>query len=226
MPKDISEAPDAVLISAFDFSVLALYTVACGITTFMPRSPRLHFPPERLYSPKTLASSAPLSYDNVTGYVWGSIYSVLLFAYTTPIVMLGYTSESLEIRDLPILPGNMRATPIFVSMRKAYQQIRLPRSWRNRVGDGWELLWKLAKVNSSTFMLQVALAAITAFLYYLPAFFLQALVHFLEVKDAGGTPDPSWGWVYCAGLFLSNAINYSQYDSFIRYATSSAHTLC
>lgn len=208
LPKSLTSAPEAPFTKIFDFASLGLYVILFGIASFTNRGPKVHFPPERIYSAKTLSSSAPTVYANVTGYVRESIYSVLLFAYTTPVVMLGYTAESLEIRDLPIVPADMRATPIFTAMRRVYKSIKLPKMWQSKAGDGWELLYKLFKVNWSTFVLQMSLAAVTAVLYYVPAYFLQSLVHFLEISDEGGKPDASWGWVYCAGLFFSIAINY------------------
>ncbi|KAG8915205.1 hypothetical protein FRC01_003749, partial [Tulasnella sp. 417] len=208
LPKSLTPAPEAPFTKVFDFASLALYLILFAFTSSTNRGPKVHFPPERIYSAKTLSSSAPTAYANVTGYVRESIYSILLFAYTTPVIMLGYTAESLEIRDLPIIPADVRATPIFTSMRRVYKSIKLPKMWQSKAGMGWELLYKLFKVNWSTFLVQMSLASVTAVLYYVPAYFLQALVHFLEISDAGGKPDASWGWVYCAGLFFSIAINY------------------
>lgn len=34
------------------------------------------------------------------------------------------------------------------------------------------------------------------------------LVNFLEVSKPGEVKDIRWGWIYCAGLFLSNAISF------------------
>ncbi|KAG8904640.1 hypothetical protein FRB99_001405, partial [Tulasnella sp. 403] len=208
LPKDLTATHDAPIIVALDYATFGLYTILCVVTASTPRGPEVHFPPEKLYSPKTLASSAPTEYNNVTGYVRDSIYSVLLFAYTTRVVLLGYSAESLEIRDLPIVPAAMRATGIFTEMRKAYRSIQLKGRWATRPGSGWGLLYKLFRVNWASFALQVTLASITAVLYYLPAYFLQSLVHFLEIKDTGGQTDDAWGWVYCAGLFFSFATNY------------------
>ncbi|KAG8989939.1 hypothetical protein FRB93_003401 [Tulasnella sp. JGI-2019a] len=208
LPKGVTSVPEGPVLAGLDYATFALYIVVFCMSFFTPRGPDVHFPPERIYSPKTLASSAPTAYNNVTGYVGASIYSILLFSYVTRVVMLGYTSESLEIRDLPIVPSNMRATAIFSQMRRAYRTISLKGRWKTRPGSGWGLLYKLFRVNWSDFALQMTLAAVTAVFYYLPAYFLQSLVRFLEIQDAGGHPEASWGWVYCAGLFLANAINY------------------
>ncbi|KAG8871479.1 hypothetical protein FRB98_000747, partial [Tulasnella sp. 332] len=208
LPKDVTAIPEDPVLVGLDYATFGLYVVLFCMAFFTPRGPAVHFPPERIYSAKTLASSAPSIYHNVTGYVGASIYSILLFSYVTRVVMLGYTSESLEIRDLPIVPSNMRATAIFSQMRQAYRTVSLKGRWKTRPGSGWGLLYKLFKVNWSDFALQMTLASVTAVFYYLPAYFLQSLVRFLEIQDAGGHPEASWGWVYCVGLFLSNAINY------------------
>jgi hypothetical protein len=102
-----------------------------------------------------------------------SVWDVLLFSYTTKVVLLGNTAESLNIGDLPIVPGSMRATYLFRSMRSALSTIHLRRFiyWDIRPGSGWELAYRLAYVNRRGFMAQMALAAIGAVLYYAPPFF-------------------------------------------------------
>ncbi|KAG8939456.1 hypothetical protein FRC04_006571 [Tulasnella sp. 424] len=90
LPPSLTSAPEAPFTKILDFTSLAPYIVLFGIASFTNRGPKAHFPPERLYSAKTLSSSASTVHANVTGYVRESIYSVLLFACTTPVVMLGY----------------------------------------------------------------------------------------------------------------------------------------
>lgn len=193
LPRGVTAVSEDPVLVGLDYATFALYVVLFCLAFFIPRGPAVHFPPERIYSPKTLTSSAPSIYHNVTGYVGASIYSILLFSYVTKVVMLGYTSESLEIRDLPIVPSNMRATAIFSQMRQVYRTASLKGRWKTRQGSGWGLLYKLFKVNWSDFSLQMTLAAVTAVFYYLPAYFLQSLVRFLEIQDAGGHPEASWG---------------------------------
>ncbi|KAG8964201.1 hypothetical protein FRC03_002096 [Tulasnella sp. 419] len=190
----------------YDYLNLIILVVLSIITSTTPHGPAVHFPPENIYSQKSLLTTASTSLANVCGIVQASILSVLLFSYSTPVVMLGYSAESLEIRDLPIVPADMRAVPIFTNMRTAYKSIKLPKRWKPKSGSGWDLLYKLLRVNAPKFALQMALASISAVLYYLPAYFLKQLVSFLET--AGHNSDRSWAWVYCAGLFVSNAVNY------------------
>lgn len=60
------------------------------------------------------------------------------------------------------------------------------------------------------FLLQIFLSASSAVLYYAPAWFLQQLVHFLEMTR-GEKPldvDKAWGWIYCGGLLLSTCVVY------------------
>lgn len=142
--------------------------------------------------------------------------------------MLGYTSSSLEIGDLPIVPGNMRATVIFQSMKAALRTpiatVSLPfssyRLFSFRKGSGWELLFKLIRLNERVFIYEISLAAVTAVLYYTPAFFLQSLIRYLEVDE--DREDRRWGWVFVIGLFGMNVINYlSKY--FACLSSSSFH---
>ena len=145
------------------------------------------------------------------GFVWltsnscagASVLDVLLFSYTTKVVLLGNTVESLNIGDLPIVPGSMRATYIFHSMRSALSTIRLRRFifWNVRPDSGWELAYRLAYVNRRGFITQMTLAAIGAVLYYAPPFFLQKLVKYLETDPE--RHDRSWGWFYSFGIFVT-----------------------
>ena len=137
-----------------------------------------------------------------------SVWDVLLFSYTTKVVLLGNTAESLDIGDLPIVPGSMRATYCFRSMRSALSTIRLRRFifWDIRPGSGWELAYRLAYINRRGFIAQMTLAAIGAVLYYAPPFFLQKLVRYLETDPE--RHDRSWGWFYSFGIFAANASLY------------------
>jgi hypothetical protein len=134
-----------------------------------------------------------------------SVWDVLLFSYTTKVVLLGNNAESLDIGDLPIVPGSMRATYLFRSMRSALSTIRLRRFiyWDIRPNSGWELAYRLAYVNRRGFITQMALAAIGAVLYYAPPFFLQKLVRYLETDPE--RHDRSWGWFYSFGIFAATA---------------------
>jgi len=134
-----------------------------------------------------------------------SVWDSLLFSYTTKVVLLGSTVESLDIGDLPIVPGSMRATSLFRSMRSALSTIRLKRLifWDIRPGSGWELAYRLAYVNRAGYVAQMALASVGAVLYYAPPFFLQKLVKYLETDPE--RHDRSWGWFYSFGMFATTA---------------------
>jgi len=134
-----------------------------------------------------------------------SVWDLLLFSYTTKVVLLGNTAESLDIGDLPIVPGSLRATYLFHRMRSALSTIRLRRFilWDIRPGSGWELAYRLAYINKSGFIVQMALASIGAVLYYAPPFCLQKLVKYLEMDPE--RHDRSWGWFYSFGIFVANA---------------------
>jgi hypothetical protein len=187
---------------------LAIAGLTMLICTTVPRGPRLHFPSERIYSEKTLATTTNHVRDNVSGLPSSNVWGVLLFSYTTKVVLLGNTSESLEIGDLHIVTADMRATTIYADIRSAMRNIKLPGGWRPSVGSGWGLFYRLAHVNKGMLTLEFALAAVSACLFYAPAFFLQRLVRFLELADTPEQPERSWGWFYCAGLFASHAFTY------------------
>src|SRR5882762_6925540 len=124
--------------------------------------------------------------------------------------MLGHTSASLEIGDLPILPANMRATSLFKCMRSALRlQVPFPsfhRFLKIHKGSGWELLWRLARLNKGVFVAEILLSVAAAVFYYGPAFFLQKLVKYLENDPE--RHDPKWGLLWALGLFAFNCFSY------------------
>ncbi|KAI0717016.1 multidrug resistance-associated ABC transporter [Earliella scabrosa] len=187
------------------YAVLALYAVCLVIAATTPRGPRLHYPSEQIYSEKTLMQITSKYDDNVCGIVGASVWDVLLFSYTTKVVMLGNTAESLEIGDLPIVAADMRATTIFANMRAAMRRWKLRvGSWRPASGSGIELAYRLLRVNGWTMARIMMLAPVAATMFYVPAFFLQRVVRYLEVDPL--RESRGWGFVFCAGLFFSNAV--------------------
>jgi hypothetical protein len=129
--------------------------------------------------------------------------------------MLGNTAVSLDIGDLPIVPGSLRATYLFHAMRSTLSTIHLRRFmfWNVHPGSGWELAYRLACVNKATFTTQMALAAAGAVLYYVPPFFLLKLVRYLETDPE--RHDRSRGWLYSFGMFAATAsLHLSGFSSF------------
>ena len=185
------------------FTSLGLWIVAFWLAVHTRRGPPLHYPPERVYAAKTLETRTNFTEDNVCGITNASPWGIVMFSYTTAVVMLGFNAESLEIVDLPIVPGNMRATALFSRMREAVRRFRLRKA---TPGSGWQLAYRILRINARLLAFQVALVVVTAVMYYVPAYFLRELISYLE-NDPERT-DTRWGWVYCIGLFSSNAITY------------------
>ena len=151
----------------------------------------------------------------IFGHVGASPWGALLFSYTTKIVWLGNLDTSLDIGDLPIVPSYIRATVNFAEIKNAMRNVRWQiGSWTPKPGSGWNLGYRLLRLNSSLFLMLLALAAISAALYYTPAIFLRQFISYLEVD--GRKEDKGWGWVYVLGLFLSNAAtNLSKFLCFM-----------
>ena len=121
------------------------------------------------------------------------------------VVLLGHSSESLEIGDLPIVSFDMRATHLFQRMRNAMKNIKpVILGWEPKPGSGWQVGIRLFKLNSFTILLQTALAASTAILFYAPTFFLKHLVAYLE--DDPLRLHRGWGVVFALGLLVSGII--------------------
>jgi len=77
-------------------------------------------------------------------------------------------------------------------------------NWKPKPGSGWEMGYRLARLNGFLMGLEVTLAIFCAILSYTPAVFLRKLVYYLE-RDPERN-EISWGIVFCAGLFVSNAL--------------------
>ncbi|KAJ7485641.1 multidrug resistance-associated ABC transporter [Mycena latifolia] len=195
------------IIQRLWYAILAIYIVACVGAWTTPLGPPLHYPPSVIYSPKVVAAMTNTDAENVTGVVGASPWDVLFFSYTTKVVMLGNTAESLEIGDLPIVPANMRSTHNYASMKKATREIKLYfTSWKPTPGSGALLAYRLLRVNIYPLIGQFLLAASAAVLFYAPPFFLRMLLAYLE--DDPDRENTSWGWVWVFSLFSTNVISY------------------
>ncbi len=182
-----------------------------GFTALFPHDPTSMSAPAE----GTAEGSRPY-FLQVIWYVVLALYGLsTVVAITTPLgpplhfpVSRINTAESLDIGDLPIVPGSLRATYLFRRMRSALSTIRLRRFilWDIRPGSGWELAYRLAYINKSGFIVQMALASIGAVLYYAPPFCLQKLVKYLETDPE--RHDRSWGWFYSFAIFASTASLY------------------
>ncbi|TFK68805.1 multidrug resistance-associated ABC transporter [Pluteus cervinus] len=208
-PPPVAKLSEEVIIGLqrLRLAVLALYIISASITSTTRRGPRLQYPPERIYFEKTVNAKTNPDPENVCGVVGASPWGVMLFTYTTKVVWLGNLAASLEIADLPIVPGNMRATYAFSSMRRVIREVK-PKfwSWTPKPGSGWGLAYRLLYLNSGAFATQITLVSITAVLFYAPAVFLRLFIGYLEVDPL--RKDTGWGWVYVMGLFVSSVFVY------------------
>ncbi len=231
----ISAPEDESNGTTFWFISWVLTTVAMMLSWTIPRGPSRYFPPERVFTRKYLANASSSARNNVSAAVSSSVWGkkkinslnighpltfrltgFIFFQYTTAVVMLGYTAESLEIRDLPILPASFRATTIFTDFRQRIKKgtAVLPpfMPWKVKRNSPVDLGLKLLEANMWPITVLVCLAATSATLFYVPAFFLQRFIKHLEQDP--DRQDIAWAWVYCAGLFVSNVVIYRECDIF------------
>jgi uncharacterized membrane protein HdeD (DUF308 family) len=102
----------------------------------------------------------------------------------------------------------MRATYNFARMRKAVREIKLKIfSWSPAPGTGWNLIWRLIRLNYALLLALFTLSAITAVLYYIPTLFVRKFIQYLEVDHK--RENQGWGWVYVVGMFVTSALAYS-----------------
>ena len=136
-----------------------------------------------------------------------SPWGILLFSYTTKVVWLGNIAESFDVGDLPIVPASMRATYNYARMRKALREIKLKIfSWSPAPGTGWNLIWRLIRLNYAILLVVLSLVAISTALSFAPAFFMRKFVQYLEVDR--NREDKEWGWFYVVGLFVANVLAF------------------
>ncbi|KAG7448558.1 multidrug resistance-associated ABC transporter [Guyanagaster necrorhizus] len=189
-------------------TVFIIYTITCLLSFTTPQGPPLHYEPKDIYSTKEASARTNKDEVNVTGVTGkSSPWETLFFSYSTKVVMLGNTATSLEISDLPIVPVGLRATFNYTRMKNAVRTINWKIGlWRPKPGSGWNLGYRLVRLNLMALFVQFLLASVSACVYYVPPYFLRQLVSYLEVDPE--RRDTRWGWVYVAGLFGSNAISY------------------
>lgn len=206
-PPATSSVAEEPYIQAIWYAIMSLYGVAAVVAFTTPLGQPLHYPPERIYSEKTVMAITNPDPENVCGIVGASAWDQLLFSYTTKVVWLGNVAESLDVGDLPIVPGKMRATYNFSKMRQAMSKIR-PRVgfWSLRAGSGWLLAYQLFRVNHQVLTLELVLAAVSAGLYYVPTIFLNYLIEYFQADP--NRQDKGWGWVYVTGLIGSHVISH------------------
>lgn len=220
----VSSVNEEPLVQVMWYIVLVLLILADFVALTTSLGPPLHYPPEKIYSEKTVMGITNPDLENVCGMVGTfsaavifrtelidnvgcSAWSYLLFSYTTKVVWLGNVAESLDIGDLPVVPGDTRATYNFSRMRQAMRSIRLsPRSWRFKPGSGWQTAYQLVRVNATVLLIEILLAALSAVFCYVPTIFLQRLIHYFEADPT--RQDTSWGWAYVFGMIGSNIINH------------------
>ncbi|KAF9031702.1 multidrug resistance-associated ABC transporter [Hymenopellis radicata] len=204
-PQISSESADG--FAWLRFLVFITYVATCVLSAGTPQGPPLHFEPADIYLPKEVSAVTNHELENVTGVTSASPWATLFFSYTTKVVMLGNVAESLEIGDLPIVPSSLRATVNYAKMKRTVKNVTLKiGSWSPKPGSGWNLGYRLIRLNAAPLTAQVLLAASSACLYYAPPFFLKNLISYFEADPE--RKNPGWGWVYVVGMFGTNAISY------------------
>ncbi|KAH8810334.1 multidrug resistance-associated ABC transporter [Flagelloscypha sp. PMI_526] len=183
--------------------------ISATILVLLPRGPPLHYPPEQIYGAKILESITNVDYINVTGTSWVSIMDYLMFSYTSKVIELGNTAESVEIGDLPVLPAKMRATSSYHVITRAL--IRWPKwttffGWSPNAGSGYNLAYTIINANRTILLVEILIAAASGGLFYIPTIFMRMVISYIETDPE--REQLSWGVVYVVGVFLSNVIMF------------------
>lgn len=189
------------------------------IVFFLPRGPKLHYPPEKIYSSKTISAAGEFPEANISdengrrplhnstcllSHIFlqvASLCGTLFFSYVTQVFMLGKSNKITTFDRLPILPANLRASVNMLVMRYARLNINKgPTPLRSGFGLAYQLAWaNLGDIIGLQVMSMVATA-----LYFAPALFIQFFLAYLE--EDPHRMNSSWGRFYVFGLFMSNAL--------------------
>ncbi|KAG2008576.1 ATP-binding cassette transporter [Coprinopsis cinerea AmutBmut pab1-1] len=202
---DRHNTPEDSVMHLLWYSAVGLYALVCALASTIQTGPPLNHRPELLYSAKTVRSITNTDQENVCGSIGSSLWGTLVFSYTTKVVWLGNLASSFEIGDLPIIPARLRAVYNYSRMKDGMGRFAFSvLGWKPRPGSGWDLGYKLARLNSAALIIQLSISAATAILFYAPALFMRHLISYLEGDPA--REDRGWGWAYAFGLFTANAV--------------------
>lgn len=197
---------DAIKLLTGMLPILQLPPLLCATT--LRRGPPMYLPFDSLY-PAKVTEAIPVGHEvldpdvpNVSAEVQVTVVEWLLFSFAGEVIDRAKVRDSMEVWDLPILPANMRALYNYLKIKNVYGRRR------TRLGkkEGYNLLFKLAKVNKGLLIAQISLAAIAGVGYYLPHYVLKWYLEYLENDPQRN--DIAWGWVLVLGLCLSNAWIY------------------
>lgn len=203
---------------AFNITIASLSFLAFLIAGTIPHAPAYHF--HSMYTYTVQSDLADQNIANVSKNIEASVLGILLFSWVTPVIKSGSSKVQMGLDDLPHLSASFRTVTLFRNFRKSASK-SVERAIANkkyliandvdgpRDGLGYapkhfnRLLWRLVVVNRYPFALNCSLALVTAMLYYLPAFFFNKLLKFLEVANAVEGRDKTLGYAYCLGLLLA-----------------------
>lgn len=115
-----------------------------------------------------------------------SFWAFLTYSTITPLLKKAHKFEQLNDSDLDQLGYSLRATALYKKFER----------WRGR-----KLLFRIWKANQYEIIIQIILALIIPFLYYLPMILFYYLLEFIQKKS----PDDSlgWGFIYLFGMIFS-----------------------
>ncbi|KAH8822792.1 hypothetical protein DL96DRAFT_1714257 [Flagelloscypha sp. PMI_526] len=170
-----------------------IYILATAAALTLPRGPPLHLPPEQFFDNKTVHSATNKDPVNVA---WCKV------------VTLASSAKSVEIGDLPIIPGSVRSPVNFDLLTKVILRRGYTATFTKK-GSGWNILRVLISANKWWLFVDVLMAAVSAIANYLPPIAIQRVIKFIE--EDPNRDNIQWGWVavlaVCFGalsLALSN----------------------
>ncbi|KAH8833430.1 multidrug resistance-associated ABC transporter [Flagelloscypha sp. PMI_526] len=177
-----------------------IYILATAVALTLPRGPPLHLSAEQFFDDKTVHSATNKDPVNVAGVQWGSVLDLSLFSFAGKVATLASSAASVEIGDLPIIPGSVRSSVNFDLLTKVIRRRGYAATFTKK-GSGWNTLRVLISANKWWLFVDVLIAAVVAVANYLPPIAMQRLIKFIE--EDPNRKNIQWGWVAVLAVCLS-----------------------
>ncbi|KAF7313044.1 Multidrug resistance-associated ABC transporter protein [Mycena kentingensis (nom. inval.)] len=170
-------------------------TTRCGPSLYFPRN-ALYAKPGHSPEPEGAEKN-----ENVSGIAGASPLQAIFFSYTTRVLLLGLAAKerNLELTDLPVLPGNMRASVLYTGLRHSLR------------AQPAGLLWHLICLNARSLLLVVVFSCADGVLFMISSVFLQRILAYLERARTQAAPDSDVrnGLIWVAALFVTNVLLFT-----------------
>lgn len=162
------------IVSIFQFCQIVLQHPNLDWVHCLPFILRVLLGFDLVYVTATVKQGPPFLDENgrqVCNINVDSIIGILFLNWCSPVVHTVASKKGAMVdQDLPVLTPKFRASNIFYAFK---------------VSQGKNLISRIVQANRTVFILQVCLSIVASALYYVPAFFMNRLLQFLQDYNNG-----------------------------------------